>query len=96
MLCFFVASRKRKAPARAERVAELLVSKIVSSQNEAAVLFAQTEDKRLKNVLDMERERREREHAVRAEEREHEERLMRIVMDVQQGMMHLQQFMPMQ
>ena len=96
MLCFVVGSWKWKAPARVEWVAELLISNIVSAQNEAAVLFVQMEDKRLKNVLDMEWERREHEHAFRAEEREHEERLMRIVMDLQQGMLHLQQFMQMQ
>ena len=54
------------------------------------------EDKRLKHVMDMERERRELEHTARVEERKHEKWLMRIVMEVQQGMVQCQQFQPMQ
>ena len=52
--CFLVALRKRKVSARAECVAELLVTKIVSAQIEAPMLFSASEDKHLKLVLDLE------------------------------------------
>ena len=66
---FIVATRKRKAPGKTDRLIEGLVSQFATSQKEAAAMFIAAEDKHLKLVMDMEERRQEREMVMREEER---------------------------
>jgi len=96
---FTVATRKRKAPAKSDRLIDGLVAQFTTSQKESTSIYIAAEEKHYKVLSDMEEKKAQRDMAFRveeraeerkhraeekAEERKHEERMMQMMLMMNQ------------
>ena len=73
MYVFIVATRKRKAPAKSDRLVDGLVSQFATSQKESTSMYIAAEERQYKLLADIEERKVQRDMAFRAEERAYRE-----------------------